>query len=166
MSELSRLRSALCELEVDARRIVAAPDGEGWLPASLRVMCARDEACAHELAEFVAAESALLGLREPRRADPFFTARVIEALPAAWIGSRLSPHRRAMILGVFYAAAALSCWVVLTVLDPELPVAVADRAHGWLTHSGGLEWPALGAVAAAALAAFALMARRSHTPVA
>ena len=170
-ADVARVRAQLCELDVDAPQVLADPTGRTWLPEDLWQLCRDDPACAAELAEFVEAEATLCSLSdaEPGHGhcvDPFFTARVAAALPTTWIGSRLSPYRRAMILGAFYAAAALVCWLVVTMLAPGLALDLADRAHGLLTTPSPVPWPVLATVAIAAVAAVAFVGRKSHTPVA
>ncbi len=165
-ADVARVRAELCELDVDVQQVLADPTGQTWLPAPLWQLCHDDPACAAELAEFVEAEAALCSLSDVEPVDPFFTARVVQALPTTWIGSRLSPYRRAMILGVFYAAAALVCWLVVTTLAPGLGLDLADRAHGLLTTAPPLPWPILATLVIAVVAAVAFVGRKSHTPVA
>jgi len=60
-------------------------------------------------------------------ADPFFTARVVEALPRAWAPNRLSPRRRLLVLGLFHMVAGLLAFVVL-VMVPESTTQWAEQA--------------------------------------
>lgn len=166
VAAIAHVRAQLCELDVDVRQVLADPTGASWLPPELLRLCRRDPACAAELAEFIEAEAELCSLSDAEPVDPFFTARVVEALPTTWIGSRLSPYRRAMILGAFYAGAALVSWIVMTMLAPDLTLQLADRAHGLLTTSTAVPWSVIATVAIAGVAAVALVGRRSHTPVA
>jgi hypothetical protein len=168
VSDVETLRAALCELEVEPDVVLASPTGEGWLDPDLLGACRRDAACARELEEYVAAEAALCRLsgRSPAGGEALFTARVTEALPGTWIGSRLSPYRRAMLLGAFYAAGALLSWIVLTVVAPGLPVAAVERLHTTLEAAPVPSWMAAAGLGAVALALVAFATRRSHTPIA
>lgn len=162
-----RLREALCDLEVEPAIVRADPTGASWLPAALQAWCDADEACREELREFVEAELALLRLSAPEPADPFFTARVVQALPARPVGSRLSPGRRVLVLGGFYAAAGAAAWAVLTRLSGRDALAGAfAQAHALLDAAA----PATGYAIAAALlvavlAVVAFAGGRTHTPV-
>lgn len=169
-SLVHRLREALCDLEVDPAAVRADPSGASWLPAELRTWCDEDAACRQELQEFVAAELELARLSGSARADPFFTARVVSALPSRWVGSRLSPHRRAVILAGFYAGAGAAAWGVLAWITPlQTPLqnwtGLAERAGALLQAGAPAPGVAVAAMLAVALlAVLALGAGRTHTP--
>jgi hypothetical protein len=163
---VDRLREALCELDVEPAAVRADPHGATWLPAELHAWCMRDDACREELREFVAAELALARLSSAERPDPFFTARVVRALPRRFVGSRLSPQRRAVVLSASWAAAGAAAWAVLSWLTPEAAwTSAVERAHA-LLHVGTTAAPtAIAAcVAVAVVLGVALAGGRTHTP--
>lgn len=163
---VDRLREALCEIDVEPAAVRADPSGATWLPAELHAWCLRDDACREELREFVEAELALARLSAAERPDPFFTARVVRALPKRFVGSRLSPQGRAIVLSASWAAAGAAAWAVLSWLTPEATWAsVLDRAHA-LLHAGTTVAPHAIAVCVAVVlvVGVALAGGRTHTP--
>lgn len=163
---VERLREALCELEVEPSVVRADPGGGSWLPAELLSWCEADPACREELREFVAAELALARLSSDDGPDPFFTARVVRALPSRIVGSRLSPRGRAVVLSAAWAAAGAAAWAVLSWLSPEaLWVAALEHAAALFGTGAMAVWQtALASVAVAVAVAVALASGRTHTP--
>jgi hypothetical protein len=88
---------------------------------------------------------------------------VVEALPAPRSGTRLSPRRRALVLGLFHVLAIVCGYAVVTMV-PESTARWAEQAHdvlAWGSESGGL-WLAFTAVGGAMVLAFVF--GRAHTP--
>lgn len=174
MSETSgtavdRLESMLVELELSPDVLRRDPSGDTWLPEAARVLVKANPACREALDEFVAGELHLWTASSEQAmlppVDPFFTARVVGALPGPRSGTRLSPRRRALVLGLFHVIAGLLACVVVTMV-PESTARWAEQAHSmlaWGSESGSL-WLAATAIAGAGLLAFVV--GRSHTPLA
>lgn len=164
---LDRLDSILAELEVSPTQLREDPEGRSWLPNEAVALVQHHPECRAALREFVEGELALWGaLPQPAPAvDPFFTARVVEALPSPRSGTRLSPRRRAMLLGLFHVIAGLLTYGVLAMV-PESTARWAERAHSMLSWGSelGALWPWAAAVGVAMLAL--LMVGRTHTPAA
>lgn len=166
---LDRLDSILAELEVSPTQLREDPEGRTWLPREAVALVQHHPECRAALGEFVEGELALWGaLPEPSPApavDPFFTARVVEALPSPRSSTRLSPRRRAMLLGLFHVIAGLLAYAVLAMV-PESTARWAERAHSMLSWGSelGALWPWAAAVGVAMLAL--LMVGRTHTPAA
>ncbi len=168
--EVERLESILAELELSPAELRRDPAGEGWLPADARALVERHPACREALAEFVAGELDLWSVRPetlaPPAVDPFFIARVVDALPSPRSGTSLTPRRRALLLGLFHMVAGLLAYLVLTRV-PESTARWAERAHSMLTwgsDAGGGLWLLATAIAAAVL--LVVVVRRTHTPTA
>ncbi|MCA9706267.1 MAG: hypothetical protein KDK70_10500 [Myxococcales bacterium] len=164
-----RLEAILLDLEVGPAQLRRDPSGRSWLSAEARALLESHPECRQVLREFVDDELALagaLGGAPAPSVDPFFTARVVEALPGVRTGPTLSPRRRVMLLGCFHVVAGLLAYAVLTMV-PESTARWAAQAHDvlrWGSDSGvGL----LVAVAGAGVAVLiALLATRAHTPAA
>ena len=166
LDRVEALREALCDLDVEPSAVQRDPSGATWLPAELHAWCQADDACAEELREFVAAELLLSRLSAGERPDPFFTARVVRALPQRFVGSRLSPRGRAIVLSASWAAAGAAAYGVLSWLQPGAAWGSAvERAHALLDMPSLQAGPAILACALVALVAFvALAGGRTHTP--
>ncbi|MEM9459430.1 MAG: hypothetical protein AAGF11_34950 [Myxococcota bacterium] len=164
---LERFESILVELEPSPEQLRRDPAGRDWLPPEARALVDRCPACRAALHEFVDGELQLWNAVEPSSApnvDPFFTARVVDALPAAPASPALSPRRRAMVLGLFHVVAGVLAYVVLTMV-PESTARWAEQAHQvlrWGSDSGA--GSLLAAVGVGAAVAVALLAARTHTP--
>ena len=169
--ELEELESILAQLEVSPTQLRRDPSGRTWLPAEARALVARDPECEALLQEYVEDELAFAGALDetltPSNADPFFTARVVDALPRAWVPNRLSPRRRLAVLGLFHAIAGMLALMVFAMV-PESTARWAEQAHSvldWGSDAGPGLWVAATAIAGVALAAF--VATRTHdTPTA
>jgi len=170
-SEVERLESILVELELSPDVLRNDPSGETWLPEEARALVQAHPECRRALDEFVECEVGLWRVSQDQNpmllhaADPFFTARVVGALPGPRSGTRLTPRRRALLLGLFHAIAVLLAVVVVTMV-PESTARWAEQAHSmlsWGSDLGGL-WFAATAVAGAVLIAFVV--GRTHTPTA
>jgi hypothetical protein len=166
-AEVERLESILVELELSPDVLRRDPDGETWLPEEARALVRAHSACREALDEFVAGELHLWTASSEQvvlpPVDPFFTARVVGALPGPRTGTRLSPRRRALVLGLFHVLAILCAYAVVTMV-PESTARWAEKAHSvltWGSESGGL-WLAAAAVGGAMLLAFVV--GRTHTP--
>lgn len=98
--------------------------------------------------------------------DPFFTARVLDSLPARPLGATLSPLRRLVVLVAAYGGAACIGYAALGV---ESSATMANASSALSTALGGLddgndELPVGGAVVLPlALLVVAFVARRPHT---
>lgn len=170
-SEVERLESILVELELSPEVLRHDPKGETWLPEEARALVQAHPECRRALDEFVECEVGLWRVSQDqdpmmlRAVDPFFTARVVGALPGPRAGTRLSPKRRALVLGLFHVIAGLLTYVVVTMV-PESAARWAEQAHimlSWGSELGGM-WLAATAVAGAVLLAFVV--GRTHTPTA
>ncbi len=166
-SELERLEALLVELELSPAVLRRDPSGETWLPEEARTLVQAHPACRRALEEFVADELQLWSASSDSvvlpPSDPFFTARVVEALPGPRSGTRLSPRRRVMVLGLFHVIAILCAYAVV-IMVPESTARWAEQAHSvltWGSESGGL-WLGATAVGGAMLLAFVL--GRTHAP--
>jgi len=164
-----RLESILLDLEVSPAVLRRDPQGRTWLPEQAQSLVESSDECRQVLHDFVDDELALLGALGPidgPGSDPFFTARVVEALPTSRVAPALSPRRRAMLLGGFHVVAGILAYVVLTMV-PESTARWAEQAHQVLSWSselgGGMVLAVLGAVAALLVV---LWAARAHTPAA
>ncbi len=145
------------------------PQGRTWLPQSAVALVAAEPECRDVLREFVDDELSLQGALEdpvtPLRADAFFTARVVDALPQAGQSPvRLSPRRRLALLGLFHlVGVALALMVVMMV--PESTARWASSAHevlSWGSDLGVGMWLAACGIGAALL--LVLVGSRTHTP--
>lgn len=157
---IGRLRQALLDVDVEPGVLRRDPRGHTWLEPSLREAIDGDPVCEEELAAFVEAELALFD-GASMEADPFFTARIIDALPAVE-PSGLSLRARTVVLAVFQILAFASAYAALWALAP-------DRLHGWIEALNGAveQTPSVGlAFGIATLAVFAIAMRgfRPHTP--
>lgn len=166
-SEVERLESILVELELTPAVLRRDPSGDTWLPAEAKALVRAHPACQEAFDEFVVGELHLWSasneqaMRPP--SDPFFTARVVEALPGPRAGTRLSPRRRALVLGLFHVLAIVCAYAVVTMV-PESTARWAEQAHDvlvWGSESGGL-WLAATVVGGAMVLAFVV--GRTHTP--
>lgn len=167
---VERLESILVELELSPAELRRDPHGVGWLPVEARGLVQAHPECHVALDEFVVGELELWSARSepaaPLAVDPFFTARVVEALPSPRTGTRLSPRRRAMVLGLFHVVGGLLAFLVLTMV-PESTARWAERAHSmlsWGSEIGGAPWLFATAIGAAVL--LFIVAGRTHTPTA
>ncbi|MEE9385295.1 MAG: hypothetical protein V3V08_17960 [Nannocystaceae bacterium] len=132
-----RLRDVLLDVELDSGQLRIDPTGRTWLPAALRSEVERSAEARAQLARFVRTERELFD--DARVAtDPFFTARVVERLPASDVDHR---GRRTLILATFHALAFGVAYVLvfpwLNGDASELPGAV----HLWIesgAESGAL----------------------------
>lgn len=169
-SEVERLESILVELELSPDVLRHDPSGETWLPEDARALVRSHAACREALDEFVAGElhlwtasSEQVVLPPVPSVDPFFTARVVEALPGPRSGTQLSPRRRALVLGLFHVIAIVCAYAVVTMV-PESAARWAEQAHyvlAWGSESGSL-W--LGATAVGGAMLLAFVVGRTHTP--
>ena len=166
-AEVERLESILVELELTPATLRRDPNGETWLPADARTLVRASPACRRAFEEFVAGELHLFSASSEQvtlpGADPFFTARVVEALPAPRMGTRLSPRRRVMVLGLFHVLAIVGAYAVVTMV-PESTARWAEEAHRvlvWGSESGGL-WLAATAIGGAMVLAFIFGRARSQ----
>jgi hypothetical protein len=175
--QVERFVDRLCALELDPELVRRAPAGEGWLPADLRQLAANDQACADELAQFVAMELELYdhhqqpGLADrlgPR--DVFFTRSVMDRLPEI---EAIDERRRTWILASGYALAIGVAYLLLGPLLSSGTLAayvsavsdsVSGSLHDWghshhvLEASGA--WLALALLLAAGLLSIAPTERR------
>lgn len=101
--------------------------------------------------------------------DPFFTARVLGALPARPVGSTLSPWRRLAVLVAAYGCAAVVGYAALAD-EQSAAMSMATGALSGLVEreADSVAWddsvPWAGAVVLPlALLAVAFVATRSHT---
>jgi len=165
-TEVERLESILVELELSPDVLRRDPAGDTWLPEAARSLVRAHPACREALDEFVAGELHLWTASSDQVVlppDPFFTARVVGALPGPRSGTRLSPRRRALVLGLFHVLAIVCAYAVVTMV-PESTARWAEQAHSmlaWGSDSGGL-WLAATAVGGAMLLAFVV--GRTRTP--
>ena len=157
-TDARRLRELLAEVDVPLGTLRRDPSGDTWLPPSVREASSTDERVRDDVARFVESERQLR-LDADVGADPLFTARVLQSLPARPEGTGLSPRQRLAILAGSYAAAALVGWVVFDALASTTFASWADAAHGWI-ESADAEPGAMLAVALAVLVV-ALFARRA-----
>lgn len=106
--------------------------------------------------------------------DPFFTARVLDALPVRPVGATLSPRRRLAVLAVAYGCAAVIAYLVVG-LDGSPAVAELYTAVGTVVATAGAstlgqaDGPfavALAVVIPLLLLAVARLAARPHTDAA
>lgn len=164
---LDRLEEILMELEVSPAQLRRDPTGREWLPAEGRALVDSDPRCEAMIREFVDDELELLGALDAPvaatpSADPFFTARVVDALPRSWVPNRLSPRRRLLVLGLFHLVAVMFALVVL-VMVPESTERWAEQAHSmlsWGSEAGSSMW--LTACAIAGVGLLAVVAARTH----
>lgn len=167
--EVERLEVILVDLELSPAVLRRDPTGESWLPEAARALVREHPQCRAALDEFVQGELDLWSASSDQvalpGADPFFTARVVEALPGPRAGTRLSPRRRALLLGLFHALAALFALVVLTAA-PESAARWAERAHAMLVWGSELGGVWLMATAVGGVVLLALLVGRTHTPAA
>ncbi len=143
------LREVLAEVDVDAATLRRDPKGRTWLPAAAQAWVRDDPECAAMLSDFVAGERELFGQADVGP-DPFFTARVLDALPPPLRFTGLTPRGRAAVLAVFHViagAVAYGIFVWLTASPagstastgvPDYAAAVADRAHDVLAGVAAL----------------------------
>jgi hypothetical protein len=157
-TDARRLRELLAVLDVPLGTLRRDPSGDTWLPPSVREASSTDDSVRDDVARFVESERQLR-LDADVGADPLFTARVLQSLPARPAGTGLSPRQRLAILAGSYAAAALVGWVVFDALASTTFASWADAAHGWIDSADA----APGAVLAMATAVLvvALFARRT-----
>jgi hypothetical protein len=120
------LLERLLELELDAHTLRDDPSGASWLPEDLCALVERDPECAAELREFVAVELELFAAAQP--SDPFFTRRVLDALPPV---AGVDYNRRNWILASAYA---LAIGVAYLLLGPLLS---SGELASWFEPLGG-----------------------------
>jgi hypothetical protein len=169
-AEVERLESILVELELSSAVLRRDPTGSTWLPAEARALVQAHPACRRALDEFVACELGLWRVSQDDPlalppVDPFFTARVVGALPDPQAGTRLSPQRRALVLGLFHVIAGLLTYAVVTMV-PESTARWAEQAHTMLSWGSELGSVGLGAAAVAGAVFLALAVGRTHSPTA
>lgn len=159
---LASLRAELEQAEVDAATLRRDPRGRTWLPAEMHAWVERDPKCAAELAAFVEGERELFAEAE-LLADPFFTARVLGALPEPLRFVGLSPKLRALVLLGFQALAVLLGYAVFSWASSGVLVDLASGSVDWLelAPEGGA-W--LSVLAVGMVAAVAFMSSKPHTP--
>jgi hypothetical protein len=99
-----------------------------------------------------------------RRSDPFFTARVLDALPEPLRFTGLTPRRRAAVLAGFHLLAAAVAYAIVAGRAP----AIADQAHDLLgdTSAFGVDAsaPWLTALVLGIVAVVAFVSSTSHGP--
>lgn len=162
MTPRERAHELLAAVDVPLGTLRRDPEGATWLPTPVREASSIDDDVRRDVARFVEGER-FLRLDSDVGADPLFTARVLQALPERPAGTGLSPHQRLMILAASYAAAGVVGWLVLGALASETVAGWADAAHGWI-ESADAAPGAAAMMAVLALAVFAFLARRTHTP--
>lgn len=96
-------------------------------------------------------------------ADAFFTARVVECLPAPLRGTGLRPTVRTTLLVGVHLLAALLGYVVLTSVTPGWFEPVARHAHEWLEFQPDAAGAASLALGLGLVAVVAFLCCRSHT---
>jgi hypothetical protein len=129
LSDAERLEEALIELELSSQQLRADPKGSSWLPAELRELVERDDACRLALREFVEFE---LGLFDEGRgpSDALFTARVMRALPEV---EQADARRRTFILAGAHALALGVAYLLLWPLYQSGALQPwVSNAQGWL----------------------------------
>jgi len=155
---------ALLAAEPSATQLRVDRDGRTWLSEHVYARCRTDPECRHVLAQFVEQERSLYdAARLP--SDPFFTARVLRALPEVPSGVALSPGRRLAILACFHMLAGLAGYVAVWSSAPERVLAWLEGA-AWLADTGaelGGVWMLMAAVL---LGTFAIVLPKPHTPLA
>ena len=161
------LRELLAEIDVDADTLRRDPQGRTWLPVHAQAWVRDDPECAAMLAHFVAGERELFGLRSDPSTDPFFTARVLDALPAPLSFTGLTPRQRAAVLAVFHVIAGGVAYAIAAVFAPEYMSGLADQAHDVLGDASALgvdaSAPWLTAFVLGIVALVAFVSSRSHT---
>lgn len=158
---VQRMQELLADLDVEPAALRSDPRGEHWLPEPARVLADADPDCARAVRSFVQHERALFEQAEVG-GDPFFTARVLQCLPAPLRFTGLRPAGRAALLALFHVMALAVAYAVFTWATPGLLQPVAEHAHDWLelgTDATGL----LGLLTLALVAVVAFAASRSHT---
>lgn len=98
--------------------------------------------------------------------DPFFTARVLDALPVQPVGATLSPRRRLAVLAVAYSAAAVIAYFVLGLDGSPAVAEVSSAVTSTLDGADGPSTVALAVVVPLLLLAVARLAARPHTDAA
>ena len=149
-SDARRLRELLAEVDVPLGTLRRDPSGDTWLPDDVREASSTDDGVRNDVARFVESER-LLRLDADVGADPLFTARVLQSLPARPEGTGLSPRQRLAILAGSYSAAALVGWVVVGALASETFASWAVAAQGWIEGADAAPGTAI-ALATVALA--------------
>jgi hypothetical protein len=164
------LRELLAEIDVDADTLRRDPEGRTWLPAQAQAWVRDDPECAAMLARFVEGERELFGdagLRSNPSTDPFFTARVLDALPAPLSFTGLTPRERAAVLAVFHVIAGVVAYAIAAVFAPEAVSSLADQAHDMVGDASALgvdaSAPWLTAFVLGIVALVAFVSSRSHT---
>jgi hypothetical protein len=158
-SDAQRLREILADIDVPLGTLRRDPSGDSWLPAPMREASSVDERVRDDVARFVESER-LLRIEADVGADPLFTARVLQSLPARPAGTGLSPRQRLAILAGSYAAAAVVGWVVLGALASETVTVWAEAAHAWIESADAGPGAALAMATAALALLVAVFARR------
>lgn len=139
--EVRRLDELLAQLELSPEVLRRDPSGEHWLPSEARRLVEANTDCQRALDDFVAEELELWSAFDKPLApgpDPFFTARVVDSLPEPPSGTRLTPRRRALLLGLFHAVAGVLAYAVLTMV-PESTARWAEQAHTWLSWGSTID---------------------------
>jgi hypothetical protein len=108
-------------------------------------------------------ERELEQLKGEVRCDPFFTARVLDALPEPLRFTGLSPRERVAVLAIFHVLALVAAYGILRWAAPDAVDAVADGAHAWFGLGLDVSAPWLTAFALVAVALVAFISSRSHT---
>lgn len=98
--------------------------------------------------------------------DPFFTARVLEALPVQPVGATLSPRRRLAVLAAAYVGAAVIAYLVLGTQTSPAVAEVSTAVASTLAQADGPLAVALAIAIPLLLLAVARLAVRPHTDAA
>jgi hypothetical protein len=131
----AELRAWLLDARVDAAALRSDPGGRGWLPPPLRALVAEDPEAAADVAAFVALELELFGGAQVA-SDPWFTHRVVQALPPAAALAEVGPPR----LGT---APRVAVWVTFH----GIAAVLAYVWWGATLHAGAGQWLGGGATA-------------------
>lgn len=115
-----------------------------------------DPAASHSEVEF--SEPGPLG-----SGDPFFTARVLDALPEPLRFTGLSPRSRTTLIVGVHALAAAMAYVLIGMWQPQWLSSTADWAHDSLEFGAGESSTLLSIAAVAVVAVVAFASARSHT---
>ncbi len=158
------LEALLKDLDVDPEVLRRDPAGMTWLPDDVRTQVEATPRSRAVFRAFVEQERALYAEADVG-VDPFFTDRVLRALPTPLRFTGITPRRRAMVLGAFHALALLSAYVVFAWAAPGSMDSLAASAHHVLET--GLDPSGLWMAAGLAFTlVVAIVAGRSHTTAA
>ncbi len=118
-----------------------------------------DPAASHSDVEF----SELSPPGPPGATDPFFTARVLDALPQPLRFTGLSPRSRTTLIVGVHALAAAMAYVLIGMWQPQWLATTADWAHDSMEFGAGEGSTLLSVAAVALVAVVAFATARSHT---